>query len=108
MHCLKIFGPNPTSLIVVKICSADNSSVTLSMDVSKMLQSVRMIPRQQHLVAIVISIILLSNSYSSAVNPDATNLQKLSRAHLEFALSLFRELASDSNPTDNVVISPHR
>lgn len=40
---------------------------------------------------------------------DTTRLQRLSRAHLEFALSLFRQVASleGSHPLDNVLLSPY-
>ncbi|CAL8105285.1 unnamed protein product [Orchesella dallaii] len=37
----------------------------------------------------------------------ASTVQRVSRAHLEFALSLYQRLASDLGPRENLVISPH-
>lgn len=37
-----------------------------------------------------------------------TLVQRVSRAHLEFALSLYHHLAADMGPSENLAVSPHR
>lgn len=38
----------------------------------------------------------------------ASLVQRVSRAHLEFALRLYHRLAADLGPNENLAISPHR
>ncbi|OXA45547.1 leukocyte elastase inhibitor [Folsomia candida] len=53
-------------------------------------------------------LILLISSPSDCLRKEETsNLQRLSRAHLEFALSLFRTVAGETSAGDNVLLSPY-
>lgn len=59
--------------------------------------------------AVIVIICWKCSSATGSTDPTtATNLQRLSRAHLEFALSFFRHLTEDTNVEENVVISPRR
>jgi len=64
-------------------------------------------------IQLAVFIIITLPSYSTAAAAtseasDARNLQRLSRAHLEFALSFFRHVTKDTNPEENIVVSPRR
>ncbi len=57
-------------------------------------------------ILLVVNLSILLPSINTLPHQETTNLQRLSRAHLEFALSLFRSVAKESSPQENVLISP--